>query len=96
MALPSDLAGLRINITFPPGRGSVFGAKLAIDSRSSGRLQVQAIVRIVEGNAPDFLVAKVVQGSDKFWHKVAVFCEPHMDQLTGLVTCAKALLFKDT
>jgi len=66
MAMPSELPGLRINITFPPGRRSVFGTKFAIDSRSSGRLQVQAIIPIVEGDAPDFLVAEVVKGSDKF------------------------------
>jgi hypothetical protein len=66
MATPSDLPGLRINITFPPVRGSVFGAKSAVDSRSSGRLEVQAIILVVEGESPNFFVVEVVKCPNEF------------------------------
>ncbi len=76
MAVPSDLPGLRINITLPPDRSSIFGAKSAIDSRRSGRLEVQTIIPVVEGKSPNFFVVKVVKCPYEFCHKVAVFREP--------------------
>jgi len=73
MAVSSDLPGVRINVTFPPFRSTVFGAKSAIDSRSNGRLEMQTIVSVVEGKPPNFLLVEVVKCAYEFWHEVPVF-----------------------
>jgi hypothetical protein len=66
MALSSDLPSLWINIALPPIRSALFGAKAAIDSGRSGGLDVQTLVLLIEGEAPNFFPVGVLKCSYDF------------------------------